>query len=126
MLLSTTTSCKRPPDKLRATDVSPVHSILVNGDSAVRLSQDEIDYWRGLEFEMAKDSPGETPDFVTALISDRSEFIAIYNKDDNVVFLSFVPEIGYGLINSPPPGGWTQPLYTTAATEDLLKLLRAR
>lgn len=48
----------------------------------------------------------------------------MYNKKNDIVFFSFVPEIKYGFLNSPSSGGWTKPLYQTKMTNELLELLK--
>jgi len=60
------------------------------------------------------------------LKGEKNEFTAIYNRNERIVYYSFIPEIEYGYLNSPPPGGWIKPLYKTDATEVLLKLLKVK
>jgi|SRR5690606_1435345 len=117
---------KIPPKHLKATELSMVHS--VESDSTfVKWSQKEFDYWNSLQFQIAtKDYPGETPDYVIKLKGTESDFSAMYNKNDTIVFFSFSSEIKYGFLNTPPPGGWTQPLYKIKADEKILNLLRIK
>lgn len=118
---------KNPPEKLKATDISLIHSVTIYNGKTFQLTQTEIDYWRELEFNLANHNyPGETPDYHVKLSGVKSDFSAIYNQDSDVIFFSFIPEIEYGFLNSPPPGGWNRPLYTTHADEKLLKLLRIK
>ena len=116
-----------PPERLKSTTVSMIHSTSINNQKAAELTVEEEFFWKSLEFEIVRSEyPGETPDFVVDLVGEESEFSAIYNEGSDIVFFSFVPEVKYGFLNSPPPGGWTKPLYKTKATNELLNLLKIR
>lgn len=116
---------KTPPNKLKSSDISKIHSVSVNNHEIVKLTIDELIYWQSLEFELASmEYPGETPDFVIDLLGEKNRFTAMYNVGDDIVFFSFVSEIKYGFFNSPPLGGWTKPLYKIRTTDKILNLLK--
>jgi hypothetical protein len=118
---------KNPPEKLNATELSAVEKIMVNNDSIHILTDKEIELWNSLRFDLATESyPGETPDFVVKLIGNKANFSAMYNESSEIIFFSFVPEISYGIFNSPAPGGWTKPIYETQASDKLLELLKIK
>ncbi|WP_027003081.1 hypothetical protein [Hugenholtzia roseola] len=118
---------KVPPEQLKSTQVSSINSVSVNNQETIELTQQEIEYWNNLEFTLATtEYPGETPDYVVSLIGEKTEFITIYNKKNNIIFFSFVPEVKYGFLNSPPSGGWIKPLYKTKAINELLNLLKIK
>jgi hypothetical protein len=116
---------KNPPKKLKAVELSLIETVTVNNDRTQTLTESEINYWRTLEFELAeKNYPGETPDFVIRLGGTNADFTAMYNVNGETVFFSFVSEVKYGFLNTPPPGGWTKPIYETQADKRLLELLK--
>ncbi len=118
---------KNPPKKLTATELSTVKKIRVNNGPIHILTENEIELWKNLEFVISKENyPGETPDFVIELMGNTSNFTAMYNEPSEIVFFSFVLEIKYGFLNSPSPGGWTQPIYKTQANEKILELLKIK
>lgn len=117
---------RSPPEQLQASDIPSIGSTSTDDSPDIELTQAEIKYWSGLEFEISGNRyPGETPDFIRHLKNtDGDTFTAMYNRNSEFVFFRFASEVGYGIFNSPSPGGWTQPLYTTPRTEELLALLR--
>ncbi len=117
---------KSPPDNLKSADISLINSISINKGAVIELTDVEIKYWKNLEFEITQDSPGNTPDVIIELLNKKGEFNAMYNKNDNVVYFSFVSEVKYGFLNLPPAGGWTKPLYKGKATDELLSLLKIK
>ena len=118
---------KNPPEKLNAIDLSAIEKVIVNQGQSYILSDKERELWKSLNFTMSTDNyPGETPDYVIDLIGNESSFTAMYNESSEIVFFSFVSEIRYGFLNSPPPGGWTKPIYETQANERLLELLKVK
>jgi hypothetical protein len=118
---------KNPPEKLSATELSAIEKISLNNGSIHILTNKEIEYWNSLTFNLATENyPGETPDFVIKLLGSKSNFSAIYNEGSGIVFFTFVPEISYGIFNSPAPGGWTKPIYETQANDKLLEFLKLK
>jgi hypothetical protein len=116
---------KNPPEKLAAIELPTIEKIRVNKGPIHILTENEIELWKDLDFVISTENyPGETPDFIIDLIGNESNFTAMYNESSRIVFFSFVSEIQYGFLNSPPPGGWTKPLYETQADEKLLELLK--
>ena len=104
-----------------------INAVSVNNQDTINLTQKEVDFWSNLNFEIVtSEYPGETPDFVIDLMGENNSFTAIYNREESIVYFSFVPEIEYGFLNSPPPGGWLKPLYKTKTTNELLKLLKVQ
>ena len=88
------------------------------------LENEEQKQWRVLEFKLSEKTPGSTPEYLISLMtSSRRYYSAMYNNEDSEVFFSFVPEIQYGRITSPPAGGWNQPLYVVKADDNVLNLL---
>jgi hypothetical protein len=118
---------KNPPKELNATELSDIEKISVNNGSIHIFTEQEIEYWNILKFNLTTENyPGETPDFVVKLFGNKANFSAIYNESSGIVFFSFVPEISYGVFNSPAPGGWTKPIYETQANDKLLELLKLK
>lgn len=118
---------KYPPEKLTATELSKIEKIKVNNGLIYNLTNEEIELWNNLEFDISTENYlGETPNFVIDLIGNESDFTAMYNESSGIVFFSFVPEIKYGFLNSPAPGGWIKPIYETQANDKLLELLRVK
>ena len=118
---------KNPPKKLAATELSAIKKIRTSNGSIHILTDKEIQYWNSLKFNLATENyPGETPDFVVKLIGNKVNFTAMYNESNEIIFFSFVPEISYGIFNSPAPGGWTKPIYEIQANEKLLELLKLK
>ncbi|WP_425077895.1 hypothetical protein [Psychroserpens sp. S379A] len=116
---------KIPPEKLKASDLSSIAKIKVNNDNVQNLTEKEIKLWKNLEFKISTENyPGETPDYIIDLIGNDSNFRAMYNESSGIIFFSFIPEIEYGFLNSPTPGGWTKPIYEIQASDELLSLLK--
>lgn len=116
---------KNPPKTVYAKDLSGFDTIIVNNSQTHILSEEEILYWKSLKFTRSDENyPGETPDFVIKLTSTTVSFTAMYNYQSDVVFFSFIPEVAYGFFNSPPPGGWTLPIYETKVDKVLLDFLK--
>lgn len=116
---------KNPPKTVYAKDLSGFDTIIANNSQTHILSEEEILYWKSLKFTLSDGNyPGETPDFVIKLTSITVFFTAMYNHQSDVVFFSFIPEEAYGFFNSPPPGGWTLPIYETKADKALLDFLK--
>lgn len=118
---------KIPPKKLTGTELSTIEKIRVNNGQIHILTDKEIEFWKSVKFNMASENyPGETPDFVVDMTGNKANFRAMHNKSSGIVFFSFVSEIRYGFLNSPPPGGWTKPIYETKANKKLLDLLKIK
>tara|TARA_R110002124_G_C8558090_1_gene480081 strand:+ start:57 stop:491 length:435 start_codon:yes stop_codon:yes gene_type:complete len=118
---------KNPPEKLNATELSAVEKVMVNNGSIHILTDKEIELWNSIRFDLTTENyPGETPGFVVKLLGKKANFSAMYNESSGIVFFSFVPEISYGIFNSPAPGGWTKPIYETQANDKLLELLKLK
>lgn len=88
---------KNPPKMVYAKDLSGFDSIIVNNSQTHILSEDEIEYWKSLTFTLSEGNyPGETPDYVIKFTNNTVSFTAMYNRESDVVFFSFIPEVTYG------------------------------
>ena len=117
---------KTPPNELKSIDVSMIHSISKN-QTVFKLTEDELVYWKNLKFEIVNSQyPGATPDHIINLIGDKSEFTALYNNESNIVYFSFVPEVKYGFLSNPAPGGWIKPLYKLNNSKEIMELLKIK
>ena len=114
-----------PPDVLPAEELQMISQRFdFRSRDTTNIEDEYRRVWQRLIFKKTKtEYPGETPDHHVHLISEKGEHSAMYNHDESIVFFSFVPEIGYGWLNGPGPGGWTQPLYYAPVTDSLLQLI---
>ncbi len=116
---------KTPPKYLKATEISSIHSITSFDNDTIRLDEYDLKFWSNLEFEIAENNfPGETADQIIKLNTLKYNFSAIYFKHSKYLYFSFIPEIKFGFLKAPPPGGWIQPIYKTPINPDLLDFLR--
>jgi len=116
---------QKPPNRITGVDLQEVHCVSDNDNVCYQLDEDDLLFWKSLEFSLAKDEyPGETPDYKAYLFNEDVRYTVLYNENSKFVFFCFAPDIKYGWFNSPSPGGWTQPLYVTSATKTLLQLIK--
>jgi hypothetical protein len=119
------TGFRKPPETLTGSALKELVAVSDLQGNCDELNRHERAYWKTLKFTRAKhEYPGETPDYTAYLLKDNSRYAVIYNKGSEIVFFSFVPDIRYGWLKAPSPGGWKQPLYTAPATDSLLQLIR--
>lgn len=114
-----------PPKRLLGSELSQIDKVSTGNGQIYYLKNEDIELWDSTEFNISTENyPGETPDYVIYLIGKTHEFTAMYNKDSEIIFFSFIPEIKYGLLNTPAPQGWNKPIYETKVSDKLLKMLR--
>ncbi len=118
---------KKPPMVLTSKDIPQITGVYTQDGSLINFSVDEVNYWNNLKFVISESEyPGETPDIIVHLAGENKKFTTIYNENDKNIFISFYPEITYGFLTKPAPGGWAKPLYKIEASDRNLSLLKIK